>query len=118
MSGLKNYTERVPGNPQVSQPARQETILEEAQRIVYGERAEHYGHPSENFKRIVDLWNGYLRAAYPAANLQLSIEDVAIMNILQKIARLINHSTHRDSIVDIAGYAAAYHRAIQEIVGE
>ncbi len=40
--------------------------------------------------------------------------DVAMLMILLKIARLAETPNHRDSIVDIIGYAACY----AEMVGE
>lgn len=38
--------------------------------------------------------------------------DIAILNILQKTARLAINPTHIDSVVDIAGYAAVIERLI------
>lgn len=84
---------------------RQETILDEVKRIVHGGREEHYGHPKENFQRIAGLWTSYL--GYP-----ISLTDVANLMVLVKIARLQNSPTHKDSIMDIAGYAAALARAV------
>lgn len=34
-----------------------ETILEEAQRLVYGAREEGYGHPRDNMGRIAQIWS-------------------------------------------------------------
>lgn len=73
--------------------------LEEAKRIVNGARQENYGNPESNFKEIAWLWNEYL-------DIGLEAEDVAIMMILMKIARLKNKKNHVDSWVDICGYAA------------
>ncbi len=78
-------------------------ILEEAQAVVYGPRAEAYGHPSKNFDRIARLWNAY-------TGLDLSHDDVALMMVLVKVARLQETPRHRDSLVDIAGYAATVER--------
>ncbi len=74
-------------------------LLEEAATIVNGERNVTYDEPEDNFARIGALWSAYLgRAITPA--------DVAAMNVLQKVGRLMHRPTHRDSWVDIAGYAA------------
>lgn len=81
-----------------------ETVLEEANRIIYGDREKTYGHPSKNFEAIAYLWNGYLMALNEDMNVYLSARDVAHMMILMKISREINlHS--RDNVVDMAGYA-------------
>jgi hypothetical protein len=75
-----------------------ESILQEAQRHVHGARNQDYGHPMDNHGRTAALWSAYL--AQP-----VTPEDVCFLNILQKISRA-QHSITRDSLVDIAGYAA------------
>ena len=40
----------------------------------------------------------------------LNAKDVAVMMVLLKAARLANQQTHRDSVVDICGYAALIER--------
>jgi hypothetical protein len=82
---------------------KQESVLEEAQKIIYGDREKTYGHPSKNLRVIADFWGQYL-------NMELSPKDVAVMMILLKAARLKNDINHRDSIVDICGYAALIER--------
>lgn len=91
-----------------------ETVCEEAQRIVYGDREETYDHPARNFERTAHLWNGYLQAKYPtlfAARrhdsdfVGVDVHDVAWMMTLLKLAREI-HQHKRDNIVDFIGYAA------------
>lgn len=78
-----------------------ESILEEAQRIVNGPRAKDYGPARENHQRIADLWNAYLNVRTEL----VAPEDVAVMMILLKIARFMENGYHRDTVVDIAGYA-------------
>ncbi len=94
------------------------TILDEAKDIIYGARARDYGHPSKNFQNIADLWNGYLSVIHRERHKQgapitsLTNVDIACLNILQKVARLASNPTHRDSMVDIAGYAGTIERII------
>lgn len=83
-----------------------QSILDEAKSIVSGARRKAYGHPENNFQRIADLWAAYLRCAYPTFDVGVTREDVALMMILMKVARLIESPDHRDSLVDLAGYAA------------
>jgi hypothetical protein len=40
----------------------------------------------------------------------LFAEDVALMMVLMKVARLCNTPDHRDSLVDICGYTALIER--------
>ena len=89
-------------------PDKAEDILAEAQRIVCGARRAAYGTPEDNFKRIADLWNTYLKQR--RAQGDITTGDVALMMVLMKIARLAESPAHRDSVVDMAGYAACYAR--------
>lgn len=82
---------------------KEKTILEEAAELTSKDRQEVYGHPKDNFKRIVDLWNIYLSKASPN-HMILTRRDVAMMMILTKVARDME-SAVRDNLVDIVGYA-------------
>lgn len=92
-----------------------DTILEEAQKSVFGPRQGTYGHPREDFARIAALWTTYARAL-AETNLDalptFRPENVADMMILLKMARLMQTPEHRDSIVDMAGYAETRARAV------
>ena len=85
-------------NSTIYGPAR-EKLLQEAVEIVHKDRAADYGKPENNFKRIAELWTVYFDSRFTP-------HDVAIMMMLVKVARLANNPDHRDSAVDIAGYAA------------
>lgn len=80
------------------------SILHEAQKVIYGDREKTYGSPSKNLRRIADYWQTYLGCD------PLTEEDVCNMMILLKVARLQNQPDHRDSQVDICGYAALAER--------
>lgn len=79
--------------------ANREAVLEAALAAVNGERNASYDEPEDNFGRISMLWTAYL-------GFEVSATDVAVMNILQKVGRLMHTPDHHDSWVDIAGYAA------------
>jgi hypothetical protein len=89
-----------------------ESILQEAQRIIHGDRNVAYGHPIQNFQAIAHIWNGYIRAmGEERLNVDgFSPQDVANMMILMKIGRVCNDNYHRDSYVDVAGYAGTAER--------
>jgi hypothetical protein len=73
--------------------------------ITHHDRNANYGNPEDNFQHIANLWNSYLRVSRPQTAL-ITPADVAIMNMLIKVARLGNNPNHYDSALDIAGYAA------------
>jgi len=84
-----------------------ESILEEAQRLIHGERNKNYGHPRENFRDIAALFSGYLGK-------EINEIDVANLMILVKVARVKDAGYHRDSFTDIAGYAGCVERIYEE----
>lgn len=84
-------------------------ILEEASSLINGDRQADYGPVIDNFERIADLFTAYLKVE------PLTAFDVANLMILVKVARLAHSKYHRDSYVDIAGYAALGERCHEEI---
>jgi hypothetical protein len=75
---------------------KKESILEEAKRIVHGERGENYGHPFEDFSRTAKIWSAIM-------DVEVTPEQVALCMIGVKISREVNRPK-RDNIVDGAGY--------------
>lgn len=73
-----------------------ESILDEAKRIVHGDRGENYGHPFEDFSRTAKIWSAIL-------GVTVEPEQVALCMIGVKISRECNRPK-RDNIVDGAGY--------------
>lgn len=86
-----------------------DSILEEAHKIIYGDREKTYGSPDQNLQLIADFWNSYLARKDNGQTL-LTSYDICHMMILLKIARLRNSPTHHDSLVDLCGYAALVER--------
>lgn len=91
--------------------ASRSAILEQASKCVNGPRDQQYGSPEDNFSRIADLWNAYLRSngmiqpGCPGC-LGLHPHEVAALLALVKIARSIESPEHLDNWIDLAGYAA------------
>jgi hypothetical protein len=95
---IKNKLDTANGN---------KSVLEEAKTIIYGDREKTYGHPSKNLRTIASMWNAYLDSV---GDRELTAQDVSVMMVLLKSARLANDPSHRDSVVDICGYAALIER--------
>lgn len=80
-----------------------ESILDEAKRIIYGDREEAYGDPGANVRSIASFWSIIV-------GVPLTADQVCLMMIAMKVARLMHKPDHRDSLVDIPGYAALMER--------
>jgi len=78
------------------------SVLEEARKLVNGSRQKAYGAARINHERIARLWNARL---HEKLREPLTPADVTSLMRLAKEARLIESPGHRDSLVDIAGYA-------------
>ena len=85
-----------------SKPQEAESILQEADRIINGQRREDYGDEKESFGRLAGLFSAYL-------GMPVSPNDVVVLMVLVKASRA-KQGYHRDSFVDIAGYAALSER--------
>lgn len=75
-----------------------ESVLEEAARIISGQRREDYGEVGESFDRIGKYFEAVL--GHPVSG-----EEVALCMIGLKMARFQGGGGQRDSVVDMAGYA-------------
>lgn len=87
--------------PSRYQPPSDETILETAARLVDGDRGEAYGHPAEDFERTAGAW----RALF---GWDVDARRVALAMCCVKLSRLIQSPDHRDSVIDLGGYARTY----------
>jgi len=76
-----------------------EHTLEKAIEIVTQDRNLDYSAPENNFADISVLWSTYL-------DVDVTPYDVAILNMLQKIARIKTSPQLIDHWIDISGYAA------------
>jgi len=74
-------------------------LLDRAKEIVTNDRQNTHGQPEDSFRRIADLWSGYLTVG-------VQEEDVAVMMALVKVARIMENPRHADNWIDGAGYFA------------
>ena len=84
--------------PTVTPVSPSQSLLEEAAKIVAGERLEKYGPAERDLDNIAKVWSVILAADISAA-------DVALCMIGLKVVRHAWGRGH-DDLVDIAGYAA------------
>lgn len=75
-------------------------ILDQAANAVGKERGPQHGTMRENFEFTAALWTAYL-------NVQITAQDVAAMNMLQKLSRSrTGNSDNADHYTDMAGYVS------------
>lgn len=86
--------------------SQHETILEEAQRLILGDRNKTYDHPLDNFQRIADIWSVVL-------GIKVEPEQVGLCMVGVKLAREA-YLPKRDNLVDGAGYFGTVEMVINE----
>lgn len=84
-------------------------ILEEANKLTRDDRQSIYGHPIIDFTKVTEM-----AAPILEADIDPRLKHALYM-IQVKIARLLSTPGHRDSIVDIAGYANTYAMCAEKI---
>jgi hypothetical protein len=95
--------------PPIRMQSQPQSILDEAREIIYGDREKTYGSPDKNLCAIAGYWSNHLLTRFGVHH-EITGADVCIMMTLLKAARLGNDLTHRDSLVDAAGYLALLER--------
>jgi hypothetical protein len=73
-------------------------ILEDAAGVIADRRAT-YGDPAASMATVAARWSVTLGHPVTPAEVMLCMIDL-------KLTRLAHHPTHRDSVVDVIGYAA------------
>lgn len=94
-------------------PGARLPMLHRAEKLIRGDRQQDYGDKLENFSQIAELWTATLRRTLrPGA--EITAEEVGLCMMQVKIARLSGKPDHRDSILDVAGYAGCYDDILDE----
>lgn len=86
-------------------------LLDKAKQLINSDRDKEYGDPWQNLTNISDLWSTYLVAKFRGevvdeTSFELTGEDVAHLNVLQKMARTFGPKPSMDTYVDMAAYSA------------
>lgn len=72
--------------------------LNQAISLIDGDRQGVYGDPLVSHERIAKLWSALL-------GVEINAHQVAMMMAAMKLSRLAGQAEHKDSWVDLAGYA-------------
>jgi Domain of unknown function (DUF6378) len=78
-------------------------LLDDANRLICGDRNEQYGPPTQDFQRTAEMANAF---GFRVGDELLSSHHVAIFMELLKISRKRWQPGKRDSWLDTAGYTA------------
>lgn len=87
----------------VGAATKRRAILHDADELIHGDRQNQYGPPTANFENTATILNalGFSKAGHA-----IKAEDVGVMMMALKLARLAGDGMKRDTLVDLAGYAA------------
>lgn len=82
-------------------------LLQEADEALNGSREDSYGCARVNLERTALMWSAIL-------GVRITYEQVAQCMVAVKLSRICASPGHRDSWIDIAGYAGAWDKASRE----
>ena len=88
-------------------------VIDEALRLIDGDRARDYGNASKNMAHIAERWNQLLGLDQQLTIRPIQPWQVCAMLMDLKMARLCQSYKH-DTAVDIIGYAAL----MADIIGD
>lgn len=80
-------------------------ILQEADKLVNGDRQDDYGHPWHDFSRTAKMWSALL-------GVDVTPEQVGLCMIAVKLSRQCNRPKV-DNMVDAAGYAQTVQMCVE-----
>ena len=89
-----------------------ESILQEAENLVNGDRAKAYGSATESFGRIANITNNLLTDEEKKGHYITPIM-VCKMLVALKLSRQV-HAHKRDNLVDLAGYSKLWNDLEQD----
>lgn len=86
--------------PDAIRQAFDDSILLEAQRLIFGDRREEYGHPLDDYTRTAGMVNACFSHILQRP---FTAEEIMTIMILVKVSRY-QETAKRDTLVDMAGY--------------
>jgi hypothetical protein len=97
----------------------EETVLQEADRLIHGPRQATYSHPIEDYDCTGRLWGAMIESYFQAHGYpEFKCPDIpaelgTLMMVQVKVSREMRHEK-RDNSVDAAGYVGCHDMVIQE----
>lgn len=85
-----------------------ESVLQEAHRLVYGDRGRDYGPPWEDYGRTVAIFNAM-------TGRDLSVHEGIMFMVAVKLSRMGQSPGLRDHYTDAAGYIDCAWQAIDAL---
>ena len=86
-------------------------MLREVELLVSQNRNIDYGEPVQNMARTAEILAAYMG---DRTGRSLEAQDVAVIGIILKLGRLAENPLHKDSVLDIAGYASILFECIEK----
>ena len=74
-------------------------ILQQAERLITGDRAKEHGDASANFAKVAKMWSAMV-------GVEIAPRQVPLMMEAFKVARAWDNPGNKDNFIDAAGYAA------------
>jgi hypothetical protein len=90
-----------------------ETVLQEAQRLVYGDREASYSPPQRDYAKTAKIWTGLLLEKLRPGVEITALEAVLMMAGMKMAREVFLHK--RDNLVDAAGYIGCAGRIVDNI---
>jgi Domain of unknown function (DUF6378) len=87
-----------------------DSVAAEAHKLVYGDRNKSYSHPKIDYDCTAKLWSAILGH-------EVTAYQAALCMIAVKLSRASRNVGHRDSLVDICGYATCADEITQAETG-
>jgi hypothetical protein len=98
-------------NKTISGDEQKETILEQAQRLIYGARPAEYDHPRNDFTRTGRIWGAILTGHLGYEIPDIPPEIVGLMMVGVKVSRE-SYKHKEDNTLDGAGYFGCIERVL------
>ncbi len=109
-----DHLDRIFSTPPFQEPWQdEETILDEAARLTSKDRQAIYGKPSLDFSRTAGMLTSLLSSKLRDGE-HITALDIPLIMVCVKLSRLVQSPEHRDSLVDICGYANTYQMVLDE----
>ena len=88
------------------------SILDEAARLVTGDRQDAYGPPEVDYDRVARITSAALSVEWTACDALVQMLAVKLARIGHGVSADFTADVLRDSLVDLAGYADCLDRAL------